>query len=130
MGIVLNSRMLCYCKILVIVKIIALLIVGGTIGCGGVIIGDPSHEVYWVNKSDIPVMIYKVSGPDKVYYARLAPGEKKLDAWLISKSTIAKRTVDAYDEAGTRVFCRQYNYQDLAETGWEIQIDRDQSGCN
>lgn len=129
MGILLKSSARCRAIFRLPFALVAFSIAANTAACGGVVIGDPSHEVYWANKSDGAVMIYKSSGTEKMFYARLVPGERKADSWLISKSTTVKRTVEAYDEAGLRVFCRQYNYQDLQEASWQIEVVKGQDDC-
>jgi len=106
-----------------------LLVFVGAASCGGVIIGDPSHVVYLHNTSDGAVLVYEVSGTDRVFDARVAAGATKEVGWLISRTSPRKRTVEAFDEAGVLVFCQSYSYDELEGIAWRIEIVSGQNAC-
>lgn len=106
-----------------------LFIEAASASCGGVIIGDPGHVVYLQNLSDTPVLVYEVSGTNKVLDGRVEARQTKKTAWLVPLDSSKKRTVEAYDDAGVLLFCRIYSFEELDRIGWRVEIVKGHNTC-
>lgn len=103
---------------------VSVLAVAGS-SCGAIVIGDPSHDVYLHNATDVPVLLYEGARIADVPDARLLPSETRYTSWLVSTRSTTRRTVKALDETGQLIFCRRYDREELDRIGWRIEITRE-----
>jgi hypothetical protein len=87
--------------------------------------GDPTKEVFIENRTDVPLVIYTFDR-DPRFKEELAPGQTLRDTWRYPLSSSDRRRVrvEADDKVGTRIFCADYSYEDLANAKWRIEVTR------
>lgn len=82
--------------------------------------GDPIENRYALvrNNTRVPVEVHGRSGRVEWTVGRLAAVDSIPMAWLVT----SERTISAWDERGTMVFCRAYDNEQLDRLGWTIDI--------
>ena len=95
---------------------------------GGACVGDASHRIEYRNTTNVPVNVYPDSETPSNPHL-IAPGETYQDQWVVPAVWSGVRNgptrrVEAKTEAGVRVFCHRYSYEELDRSSWRIRIER------
>jgi hypothetical protein len=114
-----------------VVQVLLLLI---CIACGTLRLGDPTQQVEIHNASDVPLVVFAEGRYRPTSDWVLQPGETGRSAWIMappnpSGKLTGGRRVEADDQAGNRVFCRYYNYQELKDAGWRVELTKGDVQC-
>lgn len=115
---------------LALVLLIALLAVLA-VSCDfrGALPGDRYRDIYFTNRTDVPVLVYErypggTTSPDRV-----APGGTFHDQvgvpFVDDLATIrTPRRFEAITEAGEIIYCRTITYRELDGLTWRVIVDR------
>jgi hypothetical protein len=104
------------------------------VACGSLQLGDPANVVEIHNSSDVPLVVFDAGPhwPNEGWV--IQPGEKTKTPWTMAPPNPAGklrggRRVEAKDQVGNRVFCRYYNYEELKDAGWRVELTKGDVQC-
>ena len=109
------------------------LLAGLTVACDalrGALPRDDYRDVYYTNRTDVPVSVYERMAARTSPPKPVAPGRTLHSQVLVptgrdlSQITSATRRFEAMTEKGEVIFCRTITYAELESLGWRVTIDR------
>ena len=95
----------------------------------GALPGDNYRDIYYVNRADVPVLVYERVPAGTYPPHRVAPGATVHNQMMVpfvrDLSTITTpRRFEATTETGELIYCRMFTFRELDGLTWRLIIDR------
>ncbi|MDP9281748.1 MAG: hypothetical protein M3P38_06605 [Chloroflexota bacterium] len=92
--------------------------------------GTASHDVYLVNATSESVVAYEqIRDPE--FKRMIAPGVTQRSSWSypLTADDARRSRLEVDDMNGSRIYCKDFGFQDLQANGWRITITKGVNDC-
>jgi hypothetical protein len=120
-------------RLLAVVLVAALLALVLAFSCGafrgsGVLPGDNYRDIYFTNRTDVPVLVYERYPAGTTSPDRVAPGGTFHDQVIVPfvrdlSMITTPRRFEAMTETGEIIYCRTLTYRELDGLTWRLMVD-------